>query len=128
MLLKDKVAIITGGGSGIGEATALCFAAEGAKVAVCDVNLETASKVAEEAKKNDVEALAVECNVADKSSVEGLVKKVLDRIKNWYMIAVQESSKLFQCDSDLLHRQLDVDTIDFLITKYNSIIFKFPSY
>ena len=38
MRLKDKVAIITGAGQGIGHATALKFAREGAKVAVCDIN------------------------------------------------------------------------------------------
>jgi 3-oxoacyl-[acyl-carrier protein] reductase len=38
MRLADKVSIITGAGQGIGRATALKFAAEGAKVAVCDIN------------------------------------------------------------------------------------------
>jgi 3-oxoacyl-[acyl-carrier protein] reductase len=38
MRLTDKVSIITGAGQGIGRATALKFAAEGAKVAVCDIN------------------------------------------------------------------------------------------
>ena len=40
MRLVDKVSIITGAGSGIGHATALKFAREGAKVAVCDINEE----------------------------------------------------------------------------------------
>ncbi|HVJ73078.1 MAG TPA: SDR family NAD(P)-dependent oxidoreductase, partial [Casimicrobiaceae bacterium] len=38
MRLKDKVAIITGAGQGIGQATAIKFAREGAKVALCDIN------------------------------------------------------------------------------------------
>ena len=41
MRLTEKVSIITGAGQGIGRATALKFAAEGAKVAVCDINLDS---------------------------------------------------------------------------------------
>jgi 3-oxoacyl-[acyl-carrier protein] reductase len=46
MRLVDKVSIITGAGSGIGHATAVKFAKEGAKVAVCDINEAAARKVA----------------------------------------------------------------------------------
>jgi 3-oxoacyl-[acyl-carrier protein] reductase len=48
MRLKDKVAIITGAGSGIGEATAVKFAREGARVAVCDINVAACEKVVAE--------------------------------------------------------------------------------
>jgi 3-oxoacyl-[acyl-carrier protein] reductase len=46
MRLVDKVSIITGSGSGIGHATAVKFAQEGAKVAVCDINEQSAKDVA----------------------------------------------------------------------------------
>ena len=44
--IKDKIAIVTGGGNGIGEAIALRLASEGAKVVVADLNIEAAQKVA----------------------------------------------------------------------------------
>ena len=46
MLLKDKVALITGAGSGIGRASAIRFAQEGAKLMVADVRAESASNTA----------------------------------------------------------------------------------
>ncbi|HRO71661.1 MAG TPA: SDR family NAD(P)-dependent oxidoreductase, partial [Chitinophagaceae bacterium] len=46
--LQDKVAIITGAGSGIGKATAILFAREGARVVVSDINAENGNNVAKE--------------------------------------------------------------------------------
>ena len=51
MLLKDKVALITGAGSGIGRASAIRFAQEGAKLMVADVRAESASNTAAEIEK-----------------------------------------------------------------------------
>ncbi len=50
MRLKNKVTLITGGGSGIGEATVLRFSEEGAKVVINDVNVDNANSVAEKIK------------------------------------------------------------------------------
>jgi 3-oxoacyl-[acyl-carrier protein] reductase len=77
MRLKDKAAIITGGGNGIGRATALIFAREGAKVAVADIVLDAAKAVAEEIKKAGGEAMAVPVNTAERESVEAMVKAAL---------------------------------------------------
>jgi 3-oxoacyl-[acyl-carrier protein] reductase len=78
MRLKDKVAIVTGGGQGIGEATAKLFAREGAKVVVADMNEETAGKVAGEIQSSGGQALAVKVNVADAASVDAMVKATTD--------------------------------------------------
>jgi 3-oxoacyl-[acyl-carrier protein] reductase len=74
MRLKNKVAVITGGAQGIGRAIAVGMAREGAKVVVADLKSEKASSVANEVKMLGSEALALEVNVADESSVKQLAE------------------------------------------------------
>jgi 3-oxoacyl-[acyl-carrier protein] reductase len=71
MRLKDKVAIVTGAGSGMGEAIAHTYAREGAKVAVLDVNEQAANKVASAI---GAAALAVACDVTDKADIARAVE------------------------------------------------------
>jgi 3-oxoacyl-[acyl-carrier protein] reductase len=77
MRLMDKVAIITGAGSGIGHATALKFATEGAKVAVCDINEQTAHKVAKEINEDGGEAIHFHVDVTSKDSIARMVEGVM---------------------------------------------------
>jgi NAD(P)-dependent dehydrogenase (short-subunit alcohol dehydrogenase family) len=69
MELNGKVSVITGGGSGIGAATARAFAAEGARVVVADLNADGARGVAKE-----IGGLAVGCDVRRQPEVESLVR------------------------------------------------------
>jgi 3-oxoacyl-[acyl-carrier protein] reductase len=78
MRLQDKVAIVTGGGQGIGRQTALTFAREGAKVVVADLNEETCGKVVEEIQAAGGQALAVSVNVANAESVDAMVAATKD--------------------------------------------------
>jgi len=70
METKGHAAIVTGGASGLGAATARALAAAGAKVAVIDVNEKAATELAA-----DVKGIAIGCDVADSASAETAVKK-----------------------------------------------------
>ncbi|GAP62837.1 3-oxoacyl-[acyl-carrier protein] reductase [Ardenticatena maritima] len=78
MRLANKTAIITGAAHGIGRATALRFAAEGARVAVADLDAEGAQRVADAIAAQGGTALAVVVNVRDRASVDAMVRTVLD--------------------------------------------------
>jgi NAD(P)-dependent dehydrogenase (short-subunit alcohol dehydrogenase family) len=77
-LVEGKVALVTGGASGIGRATALIFAREGAKVAVADLNLAGCKETVGMVKKAGGEAFAVKCDVSKTTRVQAMVKTVVD--------------------------------------------------
>jgi len=72
--LQDRVAVVTGGGSGIGLATARRFATEGARVVVVDVNADAGTAAASE-----VDGEFVACDVSDEASVAALFDGVVER-------------------------------------------------
>ena len=78
MRFEGKVALVTGGGSGIGEAAALQFGREGARVVVADIALEHAQRTAEAIAAGGGEALAVSVDVADEDSVASMVGAAID--------------------------------------------------
>jgi 2-hydroxycyclohexanecarboxyl-CoA dehydrogenase len=79
MRLKDKVAIITGAGRGMGRSDALLFAKEGAKVVVDDINFENASAVAKEITDAGGEAFAYKGDVTKPEEVEKMVEDTIKR-------------------------------------------------
>ncbi len=80
MRLKDKVALVTGGARGIGQAIALTFAREGADIVVADVNLEIAQKTCLEIEALGRKALALEMDVTNYEKVEEGINKILDKM------------------------------------------------
>lgn len=74
MRLKNKIAIVTGGGSGFGAGIVKKFIQEGAKVVIADINLENAKKVA-----MDTGGFAVEVDVSNSLSFKNLVDKTLEK-------------------------------------------------
>jgi NAD(P)-dependent dehydrogenase (short-subunit alcohol dehydrogenase family) len=75
--LQGRVAIITGGGAGIGEACCRLFAASGAKVVIADVNDETGKTTEDFIREAGGEGHFVHCNVSVREDVEGLVEETL---------------------------------------------------
>src|SRR5262245_65012690 len=73
--LTGKVAVVTGGGSGIGRAAALRFAADGADVLVADIATENAEKVAAEIVAKGGRAIAMAVDVADPQQVDAMVAR-----------------------------------------------------
>src|SRR6201997_4816800 len=78
-LLTDRVAVVTGGGGGIGAATARLFALHGARVVIADIETELAQRTADEITASGGTAVAVVTDVRDAGQVAGLARPVLDR-------------------------------------------------
>jgi 3-oxoacyl-[acyl-carrier protein] reductase len=78
MGLRDKIAIVTGGSRGIGQAAAMALANAGADVVVADVNLEAAEEVAAEIRNLGGKSLAVKADVADAAGAAEMVQAAIN--------------------------------------------------
>ena len=108
MKLEGKVAVITGGASGIGAACAKAFAQSGAQVAVVDVNLEGATSVAK-----TVEGIAIHCDLADASAIDAMVQTVESQLGPIDLLfnnaGIGSGSDIFSSPIDEWQRQWDVN-------------------
>ena len=77
MKLKDKIAIVTGGGKGMGKEYSLAFAQEGAHVVVCGRTISNLENVAAEIKDMGCKALALPMDVTDEGSIESVIKRTV---------------------------------------------------
>lgn len=77
MLLSDRVAIITGGATGIGRSIAVKFAEEGCNVAIADTNMKEANVTLSQIKERGREGFAIECDIKESDQVRNMVNKVI---------------------------------------------------
>jgi 3-hydroxybutyrate dehydrogenase len=115
MSLSNKVALITGGGRGIGRAIALAFAREGARVAVASRTLEQVREVADEIERlTRTKALALVCDVSDPTNVERMFSAVREGLEHDVDILVNnagiaESATLVNTSNELWQRHLAIN-------------------
>lgn len=86
MKLKDKVAIVTGAGSGIGRAIAIDFASEGAKIVVADMNADTAQVTVDRIAAQGGEALAIKTDVGYAKDVEMMVAQTVEQFGDIHIL------------------------------------------
>ena len=111
---KDKVVIVTGAGSGIGRATAISFAKEGAKVVASDINEDDVQKTVEEIKKLNGDAIGIKCDVSSDDDVKKMVEKTLSEFGQLdcaYNNAGIEGvpASLTECTAENWDRTIDVN-------------------
>ena len=75
-VLKDKVAVITGAGRGLGRAFALKYAEEGARLFLPDISLERAETVAEEIRAKGGQAVAIQTDISDENATKQMAEQV----------------------------------------------------
>jgi 3-hydroxybutyrate dehydrogenase len=115
MKLQDRIALITGGGRGIGRAIALQFAREGAQVAVAARTLEQVEQVAREITEQfDTAAQAVVCDVSDVQSVGRMFASVNEKFGRGPDIMVNnagiaEGAPISKSDDELWHRHIETN-------------------
>ena len=115
MRLENRIALITGGGRGIGRAVAFAFAHEGARVAVAARTVAQIERVAEEInEEGGLKAMAVACDVSDQESVAKAFSQVTEKFGRAVDILVNnagiaESAPLVKTDDELWQRHIGIN-------------------
>ena len=86
MKLKDKVALVTGGGQGLGKSIALAMAKEGASVVICDINTETLAETTKEIEGLGRPSLGLRCDVSSSESVQQIFSAIRDRFGTLHIL------------------------------------------
>ncbi|MBS0322092.1 MAG: 3-oxoacyl-ACP reductase FabG [Proteobacteria bacterium] len=136
MRLKDKVSIITGAAQGIGHATALRFARDGARVAVCDIHEAAIGQTVDEIRAAGGEALGFVVDVTDKASIQRMVDGVMtawgriDTLVN--NAGIVQDARLQKMTDEQFDRVIDVNlkgvynctraVVDIMVTQNSGVI------
>jgi 3-oxoacyl-[acyl-carrier protein] reductase len=100
---RDKTIVITGAGSGIGKATALIFAREGANVVCSDINKDAVEQTAEQIRKENGSALALPGDVTSRAQVDRMVSQSVERFRRVHFLFNSAGAALRRC------KFLDID-------------------
>jgi len=122
MKLKDKVAVVTGGGRGIGQAIAISFAREGAKVALAARTLEQVSSTARMISGSGGRAFGMAADVTSESDVKNLVERTLGEFGRIDILVnnagILESGPIVSIQTDTWRRVIEINLVGtFLCTK-----------
>ena len=129
-LLQDRIALVTGGGQGLGQAISMRLAQEGAHVVVADLNEETAKLAAGEIMSStDRKALAIKVDVTDEGQVEAVVKRTVDEfgrldvvVSNAGILIAQEATEF---PAEKWQAVINVNLVGyFLVTKHAAKVMK----
>lgn len=106
--LEGKIAIITGGASGIGRGMAMSFVKEGAKVAIVDLNEEVGQQTLKELQEYQADSLFIQANLAEHDKLQSIVTKVIEKfgkldilVNNAHASKRAPIAELTQADLDL---------------------------
>lgn len=116
MRLENRVAIVTGGGAGIGEAIAKGFATEGAKVAVLEVSEERGKMVTDSINSSSGKALFIQADVSSTSSVNQAVEHVAQKfgppdilLNNAAVQLIGQDARAHEVSEDIWDRTIDIN-------------------
>lgn len=121
MRLKDKVAIITGAGSGFGEGMAKLFATEGAKVVVSDVNGAAAAAVTKDIVDAGGVAISCECDVTSADDISAMAQQTLDNFQKIDILVnnagmPQRNGSMFDVDGETFDKIFEVNVKSIFLT------------
>ncbi|MDP3837091.1 MAG: SDR family NAD(P)-dependent oxidoreductase [bacterium] len=107
MLLKNKIAVITGAGQGIGKAIALAFAAENCRMLVSDLNKNACEDVVAEIKEQGGSAIAFKCDVSDKIEIDKMVNETIEEFGGLDIIVNNAGIFPFKAFTDITEEEWD---------------------
>lgn len=112
-VFKDKVVIVTGASSGIGEAIAREFARNGSKVVLAARTLEKLSKIENDMRSQNFEVTAIVADVSSESDCKNLIEKTIEKYRSLHILinnaGISMRASFIDVDLKVLHRLMDVN-------------------